>query len=122
MLTVTADQVRRRLIFDSMADPERACSLVGMVGVSDEGRVKETEESHRRLGMVGPLIPGLMTVAEWTAEVATSINVSNLDFDPPEEFVLQMQQMLTTVLQGGLVAAFSVFNDLGMISVTLEDE
>lgn len=116
-MPVSTDQVKRRIIFDSMADPQKGCSLMGLVGVSDEGEVKETEDSHRRLGDIGALIPALMVVAEWMAELSTNINVSNLEFDPPAEFTEQMQTMLTSVLQGSLIATISVFNDLGMIKI-----
>lgn len=122
MVAVTADQVKRRIIFDSMADPQMACLMAGLVGVSEEGQAMEIEESQRRLYEVGPLIPGLMAVADWMADVATNINVSNLPFDPPEDFVAQLREMLNTTIQGSLVATFSVFRDLGMISIPGEGE
>jgi len=120
---VNADMVKRRLIFDCMADPMRVSALAGLIGVSEEGREKEEEASLERLGAIAALFPALSTMAEWMAETATVLNIENVERENiPPEFMEQLQTMFFTVIQGSLVAAVSVLNDLGMISVEVDDE
>lgn len=123
-MTVTADMVRRRLIYDCMADPLKVTGLTGLVGVSEEGEEVEQEASLQRLGAIAPLFPALSSIAEWMAEASTLLNLQNVEDKTiiPPEFMEHLNAMFFTVIQGSLVAAVSVLNDLGMISVEVEDE
>lgn len=121
-MSVSADMVKRRLIFDCMADPQKVSALAGLVGVSDEGAEKEEEASQQRLGAIVPIFPALVTISEWMSETATVLNIEQVERSAiPPEFVEQLQAMFFTVIQGSLVAAMSVLNDLGMISITMEE-
>ena len=117
---ITAEQVRRRLIFDCMADPEKVSVLTGLVGVSDDGAEAEKAASLERLGAVAEVFPMLDTIAQWMADAASALNLENVD-EVPEAFREHMRTMFYSVIQGSLVAAFSVLNDLGIIGIYSED-
>lgn len=121
-MTVTNDMVKRRLIYDCMADPQGVSGLTGLMGVSEEGQEAEQEASLERLGAIAGLFPVLSTISEWMAETATLLNLQAVEQSIiPEEFMEQLQTMFFTVIQGSLVAAVSVMNDLGMITVEVEE-
>ena len=120
-MTVTAEMVRRRIIFDCMADPQKAAILVGMVGTSVEGAQKEEEESCRRLVEIMPVLPMITTFSEWLAEVAMEFHLAAVDPENvPEEFRDHMAGMFFSIIQGSVTATVSVLNDLGMITVPPE--
>lgn len=115
---ITADMLRRRIIFDCMADPQKAFLLAGMVGVSEDVAEKEEEESQRRLVGVGALLPILTTIASWLAETAMNFQLSSVaPEDIPDEFREHMAEMFYSVIQGSIVSTFSVLNDLDMIEI-----
>jgi len=115
---ITADMVRRKVIFDCMADPQKAFVLTGMVGVSEEGAEKEEEDSLNRLAAVAPLVPILDTMADWLAETSVELQLAAVDpNDIPPAFREHMLAMFYTVIKGSLAASFSVLNDLGMIEI-----
>ena len=119
---LSADMVKRRLIFDCMADPLRVSLLAGLTGVSPEGAEMEEEASAERLGAIAHLFPQLSVIAEWMAEAATALNLANVEADViPPLFAEHMERLLFTAIQGSLVAAFSVLNDLGAINIPPED-
>lgn len=122
-MAVNADMVRRRLIFDCMSDPQKASALSGLIGVSPEGHEVEEAASLQRLGAIAPLFPALSSISEWMAETAALLNVQEVDPDQvPPEFMEHFQTMFFTVIQGSLVAAISVLNDLGMITIEMEED
>lgn len=119
---VTSDMVKRRILFDSMADPLATAIAAGLVGVSDEGAKKEEEDSHRRLHAVAPIFPALASISGWLAEVAANVQVRNDEVEVPDAFIHDMISMYETVIQGSLVATISVLNDLGMLTITQPEE
>jgi hypothetical protein len=115
---ITADMLRRRIIFDCVADPQKAFALAGMVGVSEDVSEKEEEESQRRLVGIQPLLPILTTIASWLAETAMEFQLSSVDpEDIPQEFREHMAEMFFTVVQGALCSTLAVLADLDMIEI-----
>jgi hypothetical protein len=115
---ITAEMLRRRIIFDCMADPQRAFLLAGMVGVSEDVAEKEEEESQRRVAEIGAVLPILTTISTWLAETAMNFQLQSVaSEDIPEEFRDHMAQMFFSVVQGSLMSTFSVLNDLDMIDI-----
>lgn len=122
MGTITPDMVKRRLIYDCMADPTKVSALAGLVGVSEEGDEAEEEASLARLGAIAAIFPQLSVIAEWMAETATLLNLATVPQEQiPVEFMEHMNTMFFTVIQGSLVAAMSVLNDLGHISIDIRE-
>lgn len=115
---LTKDMVKRRLLFDAMNDPIKASNIIGLIGVSEEGAEVELEESLRRLAKVGHIAPMLDDMAEWLADVATGLQASNLGgITVPDGFLEEMNAMFQSMLMGSLVGAFSVLNDLDVITI-----
>lgn len=120
---ITADMLKRKLIFDAMTDPARIFELIGLIGVSEEGAEFESEDSLRRLHGILPLLPLLEEISSWLAEIATTVQFSNLEgIVIPEGFMEQMNGMFNSVITGSLVSVLSVFTDLGLIKVVPPEE
>lgn len=115
---ITSEMLRRRIIFDCMADPQKAFALAGMIGISDDVAEREEEESQRRLVGVQALMPILTTIAAWLAETAMNFQLSSVaPEDIPDEFREHMAEMFYSVIQGSIISTFSVLNDLDMIDI-----
>lgn len=110
--------IKRKLIFDAMADPQTAMRLLGLVGVSEDVAEKEQEESLRRLSAVMPIAAPVIQMTEWLAELSTQIQVNNLDgYVPSPEFAVEMQFMYAHVIQGSVMAVLAILFDLGLIKI-----
>ena len=114
--TITAEMMKRRVIFDCMEDPVRIGLLAGLVGVSEEGAEKEEEASMERMVAVAPLFPFLSQIAEWVSQAATILNLDGVT-DVPPYFPSLMEQMICTAVEAALMSAFSVLNDLDAIEI-----
>jgi hypothetical protein len=115
---ITAEMLRRRIIFDCMADPQKAFLLAGMIGVSEDVAEKEEEESMRRLAGIEAILPILTTISSWLAETAMNFQLQSVaPEDIPDEFRDHMAGMFFSVVQGALCSTFAVLNDLDMIDI-----
>lgn len=118
MAMVTPDMLKRRVIWDAIEDPKRACTLLGMLGMGDDGDRAESEASQARLTHIGLLIPLLTEFSRWLSSLATMIQVEDQDVD--QEFVDQMSLMFFSIVQSAVIASTSVMVDLGLLEVNID--
>src|SRR5687767_227116 len=117
MAMITPDMLKRRVIWDAIEDPLKACTLLGMLGMGDDGDRAESEASQARLANVGLLIPLLTEFSKWLSSLATMIQVEGQDVN--QEFVDQMSLMFFSIVQSAVIASTSVMVDLGLLEVNI---
>lgn len=110
---VTADMLKRRLIYDAMEDPASVLALLDMVGDSAEGAPMEHRASEARLESVEPLQPLLNEMSSWMAEVATRVQTEGNPH--ADEIIDDMYQMFLGVVRCSVFSILSVLFDLGLI-------
>lgn len=115
---ISADMIKRKLIFDAMADPSYAMRLAGLSGMSPDVAEREQEESLRRLEAVIPIAQPVLQMTDWLAEWATQLQINNLEsteVDPA--FGAEMQIMYSHVIQGSVMAVLAVLVDLDILQI-----
>jgi hypothetical protein len=115
---ISADMIKRKLIFDAMADPEAAMRLAGLIGMSPDVAEKENEESLRRLEGVIPIAQPVIQMTDWLAEWATQLQINNLEStEVHPAFAAEMQIMYSHVIQGSVMAVLAVLVDLDILQI-----
>ena len=115
---ISADMIKRKLIFDAMADPSYAMRLAGLSGMSQDVAEREQEESLRRLEAVIPIAQPVLQMTDWLAEWATQLQVNNLEtMEVDPAFAAEMQIMYSHVIQGSVMAVLAVLVDLGILQI-----
>ena len=125
-VTVTTDvpvsTIKRWYIYDTAPDGEDAiASLVGLSPVSEEGHLKERQDSELRLKNITHLIPYIDLISEVASE-----SVANMQFDQmkkagivvsenEEEELEVMKMIYQAIAMASLVGGLSIAVHLGIV-------
>lgn len=113
----------RWFLYDTgLVDPNEIASRLNMTPVSDEGDIKEEEDSDARMDAIVELIPFIEIMAEITADAITAIQVKDIE-ESLEDGAAQitheitvMKQMYKVVSLSALVSTFAAAVELGIVS------
>lgn len=112
----------RWFLYDTeLVEPNEIAHDMGLTRVSEEGDVKEKEDSDKRLEPVGPLIPFLTMMSEIASQAMCSIQEKHIDDDyedAPEQMekdLESMYQLYKVTCLSALISAFSSAMELGLI-------
>lgn len=113
----------RWFLYDTgLIDPNEIANRLNLTPVSDEGNVKEEEDSDYRMDAIADLIPFIEIMAEITADAITAIQVKDIE-ESLENDVSQvthemtiMRQMYKVVALSSLISSFSAAVELGILS------
>lgn len=113
----------RWFLYDTgLINPNEIASRLNLTPVSDEGDIKEEEDSDNRMGAVAELIPFIEIMADITADAITAIQVKDIEESLEEDGaqitheMTIMRQMYKVVALSALISAFSSASELGIIS------
>jgi len=114
--------IMRWYLYDTaMAVPNSVAEEVGLTPVSQEGDVKEQEDSDVRVANILPILPYLESIADISATVLTSIHLKEMrehNSEMAEEFEAEIETMSTVykaVALSTLIGAFSIGTALDLI-------
>lgn len=114
--------IMRWYLYDTaMAVPNSVAEEVGLTPVSQEGDVKEQEDSDVRVANILPILPYLESIADISATVLTSIHLKEMrehNSEMAEEFEAEIETMSTVykaVALSTLIGAFSIGTTLDLI-------
>ena len=113
----------RWFLYDTgLIDPNEIANRLNLTPVSDEGNVKEEEDSDYRMDAIADLIPFIEIMAEITADAITAIQVKDIE-ESLEDDASQvthemtiMRQMYKVVALSSLISSFSAAVELGILS------
>jgi hypothetical protein len=106
------------------ADQNELAELIGLSKVSQEGDVKEQEDSDNRLEAIEQYIPFLKQMAEISANLSTTIHTKELEDSGlladsiDDRQIEMMQDLFKTIALSTLVGTFSVGTHLQIINPT----
>lgn len=120
---VPLTHLMRWFLYDTgLIDPNEIATRLNLTPVSDEGNVKEEEDSDYRMDAIADLIPFIEIMAEITADAITAIQVKDIE-ESLEDDASQvthemtiMRQMYKVVALSSLVSSFSAAVELGILS------
>lgn len=113
----------RWFLYDTgLIDPNEIATRLNLTPVSDEGNVKEEEDSDYRMDAIADLIPFIEIMAEITADAITAIQVKDIE-ESLEDDASQvthemtiMRQMYKVVALSSLISSFQAAVELGILS------
>lgn len=113
----------RWFLYDTgLIDPNEIATRLNLTPVSDEGNVKEEEDSDYRMDAIADLLPFIEIMAEITADAITAIQVKDIE-ESLEDDASQvthemtiMRQMYKVVALSSLISSFSAAVELGILS------
>lgn len=114
----------RWFIHDIGYGDNKVDTFIGLSPVSEEGNIKESQDSEERLTELKPLAPFIDSMSDIAANVLASIAVYGAtEEDIPEgEDIDEMAEMLSllykSVSLSSLIGAFSTASALGLIQIT----
>jgi len=117
--------IARWYLYDiGMGDENETASLIGLNPVSDEGELKERQDSDERVSQIISMLPFVNFISDVAADVITSVQSremekSGLPADAKElsEEMEVMRTVYKAISLSSLIGALSIANDLGMISI-----
>lgn len=120
---VPLTHLMRWFLYDTgLIDPNEIATRLNLTPVSDEGNVKEEEDSDYRMDAIADLIPFIEIMAEITADAITAIQVKDIE-ESLEDDASQvthemtiMRQMYKVVALSSLISSFSAAVELGILS------
>lgn len=120
---VPLTHLMRWFLYDTgLIDPNEIASRLNMTPVSDEGDIKEEEDSDARMDAIVELIPFIEIMAEITADAITAIQVKDIEESLDEDAaqitheMTVMKQMYKVVSLSALVSTFAAAVELGIVS------
>lgn len=107
----------RWFLYDSdLAEPNELASYLGLNPVSEEGDVKEIEDSDERLYAIADIFPYLDTIAEITANSIVAAQLAEADEEHAEDAPLHiMLPLYKLIAQSALVSGFASAVELGIL-------
>lgn len=113
----------RWFLYDTgLIDPNEIASRLKLTPVSEEGNIKEEEDSDFRMAAVAELLPFIEIMAEITSDAITAIQVKDIEESLDEDVnqitheMTVMRQMYKVVSLSALIATFSAAIELGIVS------
>lgn len=122
---VPLSTVSRWYLYDTglAEDTNELAELIGLTRVSDEGEIKEQEDSDQRMENAAPLFPFLNSMAELSAGVMSALHVNEMvkggaDSNDEEiaELIDSMQKVYKVVALSTLMGTFSTALELGIVT------
>lgn len=107
----------RWFLYDTdIAEPNQVVSFLGLNPVSEEGDLKEIEDSDERLFAIADIFPYLDTIAEITANSIVAAQLSEAGEEHAEEAPLHiMIPLYKLIAQSALVSGFASAVELGIL-------
>jgi hypothetical protein len=99
-------------------------TFIGLPPVSEEGNIKESQDSEERLIELKPLVPFIDSMSDISSNVLSSIAVYGASEDdiPEGEELEEMAELLNNLYKSislsTLIGAFSTASALGLIQIT----
>lgn len=97
--------------------------LIGLTPISEEGELKELEDSDLRIKHMSPLFPYLETISNLSSAALSALHTKELLESAPEEErdrlladIQGMHMVYKAVALSTLIGAFSIGLELGIIS------
>lgn len=120
---VPLTHLMRWFLYDTgLIDPNEIATRLNLTPVSDEGNVKEEEDSDYRMEAIADLLPFIELMAEITADAITAIQVKDIeesledDASQVKHEMTIMRQMYKVVALSSLISSFSAAVELGILS------
>lgn len=116
--------VRWYMYDTDFADQNELAELIGLSKVSQEGNIKEQEDSDNRLDAIEQYLPFLKQMAEISANLITTIHTKELEesgllYESVEDKQIEMMQTLfKTIALSTLIGTFSIGTHLQIINPT----
>lgn len=116
--------VRWYLYDTELVEPNEIAEEVGLSLVSEEGDVKEKEDSAHRIHNILTAMPYLETISNISANVLVSLHLKELEENNPsalEEFdseIFNMVSVYKAVALSTLIGAFSIGSELDLFHIT----
>jgi len=117
--------IMRWYLYDTeLVEPNELAEDIGLSLVSEEGDVKEKEDSNNRISEILHVIPYLETISNISANVLVSLHLKELEENNPgalEEFDAEISNMITVykaVALSTLIGAFSIGAELDLFHIT----
>lgn len=99
-------------------DINEVSEIIGLSRISEEGEIKEEEDSERRMMRTAPLFPFLDSMAELSANVMSAIHAKELLDADLEDTAEELTQMLSDM--HSIYKAVALSTLVGTISGALE--
>lgn len=113
----------RWFLYDTgLINPNEIANRLNLTPVSDEGNVKEEEDSDYRMGAIADLIPFIEIMADITADAITAIQVKDIEesLEDNSSQVMHemtiMRHMYRVVALSSLISSFSAAVELGILT------
>jgi hypothetical protein len=113
----------RWFLYDTgLIDPNEIVNRLNLTPVSDEGDIKEEEDSDIRMANIAELIPFLELMSDITADAIVAIQIQDIEesLGPDAEQIVHEMTVMSSLYKvvglSALVSAFSAAAELGMIS------
>jgi hypothetical protein len=124
-MEVPMSTILRWYLYDTaMAEVNEISELIGLTPVSEEGDLKEEEDSENRLLAISTVFPYLDSIADMSANVLTTIHLKELGENGNDDMAKFMEEELNSmksvykaVALSTLVGAFSIANHLQLIHI-----
>lgn len=120
---VPITSLMRWFLYDTgLIEPNEIASRLNLTPVSEEGDIKEEEDSNNRIEAISDLLPFIELMAQITADVVTAIQVKDIENSLEEQEsqiaheLTVMRQMYKVVALSALLSTFSAAVELDIIS------
>lgn len=120
---IPLSHLMRWFLYDTgLIDPNEIASRLNLTPVSDEGNVKEEEDSDYRMEAIADLLPFIEIMAEITSDAITAMQIKDIE-ESLDENAAQithemtiMRQMYKVVALSALISSFASAVELGILS------
>ena len=118
---ITDVGLQRQMVWDAFANSREAEELLDMPGISDDVREMEDRAHVQRILAIQPLLPLLISQADFMGHAATALQVHRVGAENlTEEEYERTQIVFTQVIKASIVAAVSTAVGLGVLQVNKE--
>lgn len=109
--------IHRWYLYDTgLADANTLAEYVGLSRVSEEGDLKEQEDSTLRISRISELIPYIDTISDMSAETMMALQKSNSTREGlTDEDIESTRIIYKAVSMSTLIGALSIAFDLGIL-------
>lgn len=114
--------LQRQMLYDAFNDPEDVAAVTGLPAVSGEVADMETRAHHARMEEIKPVLPLLISQADFMGHCAALMQMSNTGLDPGEhvEEHAAIQMVFTNIIRASVIAAVSTAIGVGVLDVVKE--
>lgn len=118
---VTDVGLQRQMVHDAFSNAQEAEELLGLPAISDEVRQMEDRAHVERIVAIQPLLPLLISQADFMGYAATELQIHRVGVDNvTAEERERTEIVFTQVIKASIVAAVSTAVGMGVLSVNKE--